>query len=666
MEAFSKKCTCVFITILLIGSITIQAQSADSLKYWTDLAKTDSLLTAPAAPLVVKVLQLEKALLSEVFAKNVEVRIMHDISTEKLPTAAERAAEWFKEGQFFYNVSWYEQADQMLYKAQQEVETLSGEENEAMRANIMFVRGQNLIKMSDFVNATQLLTEAGSYFEKKKDYAKLIKVYNAQVAVYQAQMANAQSDEPRALLQEHENYFLKKLETLHSEMEDPVLQADCLICMANHEMNKQDWEKAKKYLALLGAIVHDCNYTEGIIAYYSNSGFVEEKMGNIREGMALQYKAYEIALEAGNMAYAAEALANAAFDASKIGEYELMRRYSLKGIELAREYDIKAQLWCFLDILSTLAYEEKNYKQAIDYRNECIDVYMDLCFENNADQINQYVARCASLQKENKINELQYKSRQKSQLIFFLTLTIFLAIIIFVIVVLYRRRIANKQKQIARQRIQQLEQEKQLVATQAILEGENAERSRLAKDLHDGLGSMLSAVKINLPEMKSGVVLESDDVMRFQKAINMLDDSISELRRVAHHMMPESLMRYGLKASLTDFCHATPSIEFHHFGNDQRLDSKLEIAIYRAAHEIINNALKHAEATQINVQLVQENDRISLSVHDNGKGFDTTLPTKGMGLENIRNRIAANNGKMTIYSSPETGTEVNVEIDVLN
>ena len=144
----------------------------------------------------------------------------------------------------------------------------------------------------------------------------------------------------------------------------------------------------------------------------------------------------------------------------------------------------------------------------------------------------------------------------------------------------------------------------------------------------------------------------------------MLDESISELRRVAHHMMPESLLRYGLKASLTDFCHSTPSVEFHYFGNDQRLDSKLEILLYRATHEMINNALKHASATQINVQLVQENDRISLTVQDNGKGFDTTVKSKGMGLENVRNRVETYNGKMTLYSSSENGTEINIEIEI--
>ena len=424
------KCVNVFIAILLAGAINVQAHNSDSLRQ-----------ALAALPLTEQISLLKEVISGEEIAKNFKMRIdytdMLDSLAGHLPTATERAAAYLSAGRFYYNVSCYEPAERVLYRAQQEVETLSGKENEALLADIIFARGQNLMKMSDFVNATQLLTEAGSYFDKEKDYAKLIKVYTTQVVVYQAQIVTCQTDESRAILQERENYFLKKMEEMYPEIEDPVLRADCLTSMANYEINKRDWEKAKEYLALLGAISRDCNYTDGLIAYYGNSGLVEEKMGNIREGMALQYKVYEIAIEAGNMAYAAQALANAAFNACKIEDDELIRRYSLKGMELAREYGIKAQLWRFLDNLSALAYREKNYKQAYDYHEECVDIYMELYSENNANQINQYAARFESLQKENKINELQaeaevylYKTRQKNQLIFFLALAIGMAILI--------------------------------------------------------------------------------------------------------------------------------------------------------------------------------------------------------------------------------------------
>lgn len=146
----------------------------------------------------------------------------------------------------------------------------------------------------------------------------------------------------------------------------------------------------------------------------------------------------------------------------------------------------------------------------------------------------------------------------------------------------------------------------------------------------------------------------------------MLDDSIKELRRIAHHMMPESLLRYGLKASLSDFCNAVPNVSFHYFGNEQRIDSNLEILTYRSIHELVNNALKHSHASQINVQIVQESDRLSITVQDNGKGFNPKIQTSGMGLKSISDRVSTFNGEMNIYAEPEKGTEINIEFNLKN
>ncbi|WP_313261496.1 sensor histidine kinase [Sphingobacterium sp.] len=226
-----------------------------------------------------------------------------------------------------------------------------------------------------------------------------------------------------------------------------------------------------------------------------------------------------------------------------------------------------------------------------------------------------------------------------------------------------RYRLAVSRRKLAEEETWRTQQEKQLVAVQATLDGEAAERKRLAKDLHDGLGGMLSAVRLNLPQVKGDALLEALDVTRFQTALGMLDDSIHELRRVAHHMMPESLLRYGLKISLTDFCTAIPIADFHYFGNEARLPEKLEIMVYRCIHELVNNALKHAEATKINVQLVQEPDRLSFTVQDDGKGYDRETVTEGMGLRNIRQRVGVFQGKLDIYST-EKGTEVHVELEL--
>lgn len=226
-----------------------------------------------------------------------------------------------------------------------------------------------------------------------------------------------------------------------------------------------------------------------------------------------------------------------------------------------------------------------------------------------------------------------------------------------------QREIAEQQQKFAEQKVKQLEQEKQLVATKSLLEGETNERSRLARDLHDGLGGILSVVKLNLSEIKNCAILDETDYNHFSKAQSMLDQSIGELRRVAHHLMPQSLIRYGLAVSLEDYCLAIPNAHYQYFGTEERLNDQLEVVLYRCAYEIINNAVKYAQASVIHVQLIIDNGLISLTVHDDGIGFDLEKISSGSGLDNIRTRVSAYNGKMNIHSVPGNGTEISIEIE---
>jgi signal transduction histidine kinase len=280
--------------------------------------------------------------------------------------------------------------------------------------------------------------------------------------------------------------------------------------------------------------------------------------------------------------------------------------------------------------------------------------------ESNAQNINFLEATYQAEKKEMRIAALE----KERKLYRFITLSGAFTLLLLVLIFYFMHSSNRRKKQLAEQKIIQLEKEKQLVATQAVLDGETAERSRLARDLHDGLGGMLSAVKLNLFDMKQGVFIEAEDVSRFNKVMEMLDNSMQELRRVAHNMMPESLSRYGLKVALEDFCGSFNNVHFHFFGEEKRIDKSIEIALYRIVFELVNNAVKHAKAENINVQIVQQPNRISINVQDDGKGFEPEENTKGAGLQNIRNRINSVGGTLNILSSKEKGTEIIIDIDL--
>jgi PAS domain S-box-containing protein len=203
----------------------------------------------------------------------------------------------------------------------------------------------------------------------------------------------------------------------------------------------------------------------------------------------------------------------------------------------------------------------------------------------------------------------------------------------------------------------------------AVMEGQENERKRLSRELHDGLAPMLSSVKNNL-EVVSPVVEELAGKHRryFYDSMSQLNAAMDEIRTMSRDLMPRTLEDFGLISALKELCNRTTriskmEIEFYKSEFKQRLDSNIEIGLYRISQELLNNAVKHSEATQLKVQLVKHSKSVVLSVEDNGKGFIVnTSSGKGLGLKNIMSRVKSLNGFLEFDSRPKVGTSVTIEI----
>ncbi|WP_343745092.1 ATP-binding protein [Chitinophaga sp.] len=217
----------------------------------------------------------------------------------------------------------------------------------------------------------------------------------------------------------------------------------------------------------------------------------------------------------------------------------------------------------------------------------------------------------------------------------------------------------------AEQAVQSLQQQQRTALTQALLQGEEKERSRMARDLHDGLGGTLAAVKLNLTN-----ALRDNPVAEMKKVIVQLDDSVSELRRIARNMMPEALLRSGLETAITDLCGSLSGenlqVDFSAINLRTDIPKPTQIIIYRIIQELLTNVIKHAEATEALVQCSQEGPVVYITVEDNGKGMDTAVAAgkRGIGLDNIQNRVEFLKGKMECRSSVGKGTIINIELHV--
>ncbi len=233
----------------------------------------------------------------------------------------------------------------------------------------------------------------------------------------------------------------------------------------------------------------------------------------------------------------------------------------------------------------------------------------------------------------------------------------------------HKQLIALNEKEFREQLIKELKTDHQLLASRAVLMGEEKERGRISRDLHDGMGGMLSAVKLGLSNIRDNNSLTNELNEKLDLAINQLNASISELRSVAQNLMPEALTDFGLKEALNDFCtslgdHKDVEISFLFYGEPARFDQSVENALFRIAQEAINNALKHSKATKIIVQLIQDESWVNLTIQDNGEGFDIEEVgnKQSGGLKNMRARAEIFDGRIQINSKNGEGTEVIVDL----
>ncbi len=322
----------------------------------------------------------------------------------------------------------------------------------------------------------------------------------------------------------------------------------------------------------------------------------------------------------------------------------------------------------YYSLLRTLRYAQGRYREAYDYNEQYHNINDSLTRSEVVRESFDREARYQTEKKEARIQLQQAQLQQKNILNFLL---IGGAATLGIILFLSYRNYKHRQR-VQQARIDELETEKQLAATEAILKGEEQERTRLAKDLHDGLGGMLSGIKYSFQHMKDDLILTPKNAKAFERSINMLDSSIKEMRRVAHNMMPEILLKYGLSIALQEFCDeinrsAVLRIRYQSVGiNDYPIEQTIAVTVYRIVQELVNNAIKHALAEEVVVQLQLSDKILSVTVEDNGIGFDASRlqNAAGIGWSNIRNRVEFLKGRLDIQTAPGEGTSVLIEIGV--
>ena len=261
---------------------------------------------------------------------------------------------------------------------------------------------------------------------------------------------------------------------------------------------------------------------------------------------------------------------------------------------------------------------------------------------------------------------MHFKSQLNLLLILGTIMVLSLVLFIMLIIFLYQRRSIQHQIE-----VQHLEIEKQHSILSALLEGEEVERKRLAEELHDGVGQVLMAIKMNLSHLNRAHVNNEYFEEVYIQTKQLAEESITEIRQVINNIMPPVLNETGLPGTLEKLCKKINmvsgiNVAFNYEGSHLICKPENALSLYRITQELFNNSIKYSQASEINLQLQKNESGLELIFSDNGIGFDKQniehAPLSGFGLKNIENRIYLMQGTFEIETAPNAGTSIKIII----
>lgn len=353
----------------------------------------------------------------------------------------------------------------------------------------------------------------------------------------------------------------------------------------------------------------------------------------------------------------------------QLKDYRRSMSYALNALSVARGTDyIKRSISiAFYRHVAALYRELGDYRKADRYQTVYSRFSDSLNDAERNRSIDQLEAQYRSAEKDRQLmqSRLQLSERDKKiakQNLWILSIAAGAIIIVTVLLLLYTFSRYRQSRQLTT--LQQMEQQKKIEQLQALMEGQENERKRIARELHDGVASILSAAKMqlsNINKVDLSVLTASD---MYQNGLGLLQEAYDEVRYTAHNLSAEKLLQKGLVAGLSDYCHriSMPDFQVHcrHFGDIPPLGNEMTIGIYRVAQELLHNIQKHAAATTVNVQTGYDGETFFLSIEDNGVGMDQQQNEHaGIGLRNIASRIAIFGGTtLDVDSRVNTGTTV--------
>ncbi|MEN8799307.1 MAG: sensor histidine kinase, partial [Flavobacteriaceae bacterium] len=396
----------------------------------------------------------------------------------------------------------------------------------------------------------------------------------------------------------------------------------------------------------------------------------------------MEEKEYPKAIEYLNQAYAIQlknnysdnmglTLANLGEAYFRTGNYSRAEGYLIQGIAIAA--DSKKVMRELHHNLFELYQQQGSYKKALDNHKLYVAYNDSIIDEKSIESINALQVRYETTKKDEELARQQLQLKETENVLLktenqnklaiaggLLLLFISIASLFY-----YRQRQRLKSQEITRLKAQQ-----EVLKLEALIQGEEKERVRLAQDLHDGINGDLAVIKYKISSLDAEK-FEKKQRSAYEEAIGMLDNAVEQIRRISHNLAPPALHNFELVEAIRQYCvkvasaNPTLKINFQYFGEKLKLDKETETTVYRMVQELLTNVVKHAQATEALVQMNHRDDVLHITVEDNGKGFDIKSEATGIGMQNIRSRTHYLKGELDLDSGPN-GTTIQIDLNLKN
>lgn len=510
-----------------------------------------------------------------------------------------------------------------------------------------FYLGNSYVVEHNYEYALKQYLKSAKYFETVKDSARLSSILNGIGAAYQNYGNDSLSLK-----------YYKQSQQISKSRGDLRRSAFALNNIGNIYKNRGALDVAKTYMEEAVNHIETTNQLQYIIPISINLANVYTDLKDFNKSTKI-YNELLPKIDTLKEVFSHGAIMRG------LGNSNLVRGNNKKALHnLKRAYNIYSNSGFFddrYDMMPDLikAYEvNKQFASGLKLFNE-YNTIKDSIFNTEKDKnLTEAIQKYETQKKDKEIIQQQLLLKKKQVQYSYMTgIAIFLLVTSILTWFILQQRQKRKNQEIIA-----LKREHQIKTLESLIEGEEKERLRIAKELHDGVNGDLSAIKYKLTSMQE----MSNKII--DEAVEMIDKSCKQVRAISHNLIPPSLESFNLVEASEEYCQnmdATHSqqINFQYIGDDFSIPKNAEINIFRIIQELVTNSIKHAMATEINVQMSCRKNTIQLTIEDNGKGFDKSeVVTDGIGLKNVQSRIDYLQGTIDLISNKQ-GTSYAIEIE---